>query len=88
MKIVKNYKEIIYNNSIFAVKQYLIVDIDRENDPKNEMIFIYPEILDLRNQSKCINSQYIIELVINTPAKFQRTNHIQEKNLHKLLKNT
>ena len=54
----KKYKEIIYNNSIFAVKQYLIVDIDRENDPKNEMIFIYPEILDLRNQSKCIINLY------------------------------
>ena len=54
----KKYKEIIYNNSIFAVRQYLIVDIDRENDPKNEMIFIYPEILDLRNQSKCIINLY------------------------------
>jgi hypothetical protein len=56
----KKYKEIIYNNSIFAVKQYLIVDIDRENDPKNEMIFIYPEILDFTKED-ILTVDYVIE---------------------------
>jgi len=58
------YNEIIYNNNIFAVKEYLIVNLDRENDPKNEMIFIYPEILDLRGQSKCIINLYQLVGVI------------------------
>ena len=58
------YNEIIYNNNIFAVKEYLIINLDRENDPKNEMIFIYPEILDLRKQSNCIINLYRLVGVI------------------------
>ena len=61
----KKYNEIIYNNNIFAVKEYLIINLDRENDPKNEMIFIYPEILDLRQQSKCIINLYELVGVIS-----------------------
>ena len=61
----KNYKEIIYNNNIFATKEYLIINLDREKDPKNEMIFIYPEILDLRKQSKCIINLYELVGVIS-----------------------
>ena len=52
------YNEVNYNNNIFALKEYLIINIDRENDPKNEMMFIYPEILDLRKQSKVIINLY------------------------------
>ncbi len=61
----KKYKEIIYNNNIFATKEYLIINLDREKDPKNEMIFIYPEILDLRKQSKCIINLYELVGVIS-----------------------
>ena len=57
--------EIIYNKSIFLLKEYLIINIDRKNDPKNEMIFIYPEILDLRNQSQCILNLYQLVGVIS-----------------------
>ena len=73
------YNEIIYNNNIFAVKEYLIVNLDRENDPKNEMIFIYPEILDLRGQSKCIINLYqlvgVICKIIN-----ENDNNVEDKN--------
>ena len=50
---------------IFATKEYLIINLDREKDPKNEMIFIYPEILDLRKQSKCIINLYELVGVIS-----------------------
>ena len=59
------YNEMIYNNNIFAIKEYLIINIDRENDPKNEMMFIYPEILDLRKQSKCVINLYKLIGVIS-----------------------
>ena len=61
----KKYNEIIYNNNIFAAKEYLIINLDRENDPKNEMIFIYPEILDLRKQTNCIIHLYELVGVIS-----------------------
>ena len=61
----KKYKEIIYNNNIFIAKQYLIINLDRENDPKNEMIFIYPEKLDLRQQSEIIINMYELVGVIS-----------------------
>ena len=52
------YNEIIYDNSIFTLKEYFIINLDREKDPQNEMMFIYPEILDLRKHSKCIINLY------------------------------
>lgn len=52
------YNEILVNKNIFLLKEYLIINIDRQNDPKNEMIFIYPEKLDLTSQSSCIINQY------------------------------
>ena len=58
------YNEILFNKSIFVLKEYLIVNVDREDDPKNEMIFIYPETLDLRNHSKCIINLYQLTGVI------------------------
>ena len=61
----KKYTEVNYNNNIFAVKKYLIINIDRENDPKNEMMFIYPEILDLRKQSAVIINLYQLVGVIS-----------------------
>ena len=58
------YNEMIYNNNIFALKEYFIINLDRENDPKNEMMFIYPEILDLRKESKIIINLYQLVGVI------------------------
>ena len=58
------YNEIIFNKYIFALKEFLVINIDRENDPKNEMIFIYPEILDLKNESKYIINLYQLTGVI------------------------
>jgi len=63
-KSCEKYNEIIFNQSIFVIKEYLIVNIDREDDPKNEMIFIYPETLDLRNHSKFIINLYQLTGVI------------------------
>jgi len=57
-------QEIIYNKYIYALKEYLIIDVDRENDPKNDMIFIYPEKLDLKNQSQLILNLYQLTGVI------------------------
>ena len=63
-KNCKKYNEIIYNKNICILKNYLIVNVDRENDPKNEMIFIYPEILDLRKESNFIINLYQLTGVI------------------------
>ena len=60
----EKYNEIIYNKYVFALKEFLIINIDREKDPKNDMIFIYPEKLDLRNESKCIINLYELTGVI------------------------
>ena len=58
------YNEINFNKYISVLKKYLIINIDRENDPKNEMIFIYPETLDLKNQSKYNINLYQLRGVI------------------------
>jgi hypothetical protein len=63
-KSCKKNKETIYNKNIFIIKEYLIINIDRENDQKNEMILIYPEILDLRKQSELIDNVYQLTGVI------------------------
>ena len=57
-KNCNKYNEVLINKNIFLLKEYLIINIDRQNDPKNEMIFIYPEKLDLTSQSSCIINQY------------------------------
>ena len=57
-KNCNKYNEIIYNKNICILKNYLILNIDRENDPKNDMIFIYPEILDLKKESEFIINLY------------------------------
>ena len=58
------YNEVIYNKYIFALKEFLIINIDRDNDPKNDMIFIYPEKLDLKKESHCILNLYELTGVI------------------------
>ena len=58
------FNEFIYNKYIFALKEFLIINIDRDNDPKNDMIFIYPEKLDLREESKIILNLYELTGVI------------------------
>jgi hypothetical protein len=57
-KNCNKYNEVLINKNIFLLKEYLIINIDRQNDPKNEMIFLYPEKLDLTSQSSCIINQY------------------------------
>lgn len=57
-KNCNKYNEVLINKNLFLLKEYLIINIDRQNDPKNEMIFIYPEKLDLTSQSSCIINQY------------------------------
>ena len=64
-KNCNNLNEMIYNNNIFTIKEYFIININRENDPKNEIMFIFPEILDLRKQSKCIINLYQLIGVIS-----------------------
>jgi hypothetical protein len=78
----KKYNEIIYNNSIFAVKEYLVIDVNRENDIKHEMIFIYPEILDLRNQSQFIINLYELVGVIVKKMKenYENVEEISNEN--------
>lgn len=71
-KNCNKYNEVLINKNIFLLKEYLIINIDRQNDPKNEMIFIYPEKLDLTSQSSCIINQYQLIGVI--------TKEINERN--------
>ena len=78
-KNCNNLNEMIYSNNIFTIKEYFIINIDRENDPKNEMMFIFPEILDLRKQSKCIINLYQLAGVICKKIKENSAN-INEQN--------
>ena len=73
-KNCNNLNEMIYSNNIFTIKEYFIINIDRENDPKNEMMFIFPEILDLRKQSKCIINLYQLAGVICKKIKENNAN--------------
>lgn len=54
-----------FTKNIQILKEGFFVNVNREQDPKNEMIFIYDEILDLSSQSNMISNYYQLFGVIS-----------------------
>ena len=60
-------KELQINKNIESLKDYLIININRKEDPENKMKIIYPQLLDISTEKKELKYELISVLMnINT----------------------
>ena len=60
-------KELQINKNIESLKDYLIININRKEDPENKMKIIYPQLLDISTEKKELKYELISILMnINT----------------------
>ena len=60
-------EEIVPNKNIESLKDYLIININRKEDPENKMKIIYPQLLDISTEKKELKYELISILMnINT----------------------